>query len=308
MLPEFPKFKLLELRDKEDIEQISLKYQPYSDFNFSSLWSWNIKEQTSISQLNGNLVVKMLDYITGSDPFISFLGNNNVNETIKKLLDFSISEGLNPELKIIPQDSIKNIDLFTFFVEEDIKHFDYIYSNEDLKNYHGHKYEPKRNFVKRFFKACPDVTVKIFDLSEQTMKEKVLGLYKIWESNKIEEGKNVDALHETLALNRFFKVYNPNHFIALGVFNREELISCSIIEVLNNDYTLSHFFKANAKYIGAYPHLMQEGAKAGLDLKQKHFFNFEQDLGIQGLRKSKTLFRPRYFLKKFSIRYKSLKT
>lgn len=43
MLPEFPQFKNLELSDEEEIERHTHKFLPYSDFNFVSMWSWDIK-------------------------------------------------------------------------------------------------------------------------------------------------------------------------------------------------------------------------------------------------------------------------
>jgi len=43
MIPEFPQFKNLELTDKIDVEKFTSKFPPYSDFNFVSMWSWDIK-------------------------------------------------------------------------------------------------------------------------------------------------------------------------------------------------------------------------------------------------------------------------
>ena len=93
MIPEFPQFKNLELTDKKEVEKITGKYPPYSDFNFVSMWSWDIKGEMRLSILNGNLVVRFTDYITGN-PFYSFLGNNEVNDTVEKLLELSKKEGL----------------------------------------------------------------------------------------------------------------------------------------------------------------------------------------------------------------------
>lgn len=73
MIPEFPQFKVLELSDKGDIEVFTKKFPPYSDFNFVSMWSWDIKGDMRISQLNDNLVVRFTDYLTGN-PFFSFFG------------------------------------------------------------------------------------------------------------------------------------------------------------------------------------------------------------------------------------------
>ena len=87
MIPDFPSFKNIELTDKEDVDRFTLEHQPYSDFNFISMWSWDIKEKMRISQLNGNLVVLFTDYITG-ESFCSFLGTHNVNETTEILLNY----------------------------------------------------------------------------------------------------------------------------------------------------------------------------------------------------------------------------
>ena len=113
MIPQFPEFKKLELSDKEEIQKMTQKYPPYSDFNFVSMWSWDIKGEMRISVLNENLVVRFTDYITGK-LFYSFLGDNEVSETAKKLLDLSKAEGLTPELKLIPEHSVKNLDLSKF--------------------------------------------------------------------------------------------------------------------------------------------------------------------------------------------------
>ena len=83
-LANFPNFKLLELTDCEAVLSITSKLPPYSDFNFVSIWSWNLYDKIMISQLNGNLVVKFTDYITG-ESFYSFIGNTEVEKTTKEL-------------------------------------------------------------------------------------------------------------------------------------------------------------------------------------------------------------------------------
>ena len=109
MIPEFPQFKKLELSDKKDIEKFTSKFPPYSDFNFVSMWSWDIKGEMRLSVLNNNLVVRFTDYLTGN-PFYSFLGDNKVNETAEQLLELSKNEGLKAELKLIPEDSVRSVD------------------------------------------------------------------------------------------------------------------------------------------------------------------------------------------------------
>src|SRR3989344_6357117 len=118
MIPEFPEFKNLELSDKEDVEKFTGKFPPYSDFNFVSMWSWDIKGEMRLSMLNENLVVRFTDYLTG-EPFYSFLGDNKVNETVEELLEFSKKESLPLELKLIPEEVVKDLDQIKFKAIED---------------------------------------------------------------------------------------------------------------------------------------------------------------------------------------------
>ncbi len=109
MIPNFPDFKPIELNDKDEIESFTKKFAPYSDFNFASMWSWDVKEEMRVSQLNGNLVVRFTDYLTG-EPFYSFLGSNKPTETADALLTLAEKEGIPLHLKLVPEDSAKEID------------------------------------------------------------------------------------------------------------------------------------------------------------------------------------------------------
>ena len=44
MLPKFPEFKKLELNDKAVLHSVTALLPPYSDFNFTSLFSWNVND------------------------------------------------------------------------------------------------------------------------------------------------------------------------------------------------------------------------------------------------------------------------
>src|SRR3989344_4189442 len=131
MIPEFPEFKKLELSDKEDVEAFTKKFPPYSDFNFVSMWSWNIKDEIKISQLNNNFVVCFTDYITG-EPFCSFLGDNKVNETAEKLIELSKKEGLEPKLKLVPEEAVNGSLEKKFEAVLDQDTYDYIFSVSHL--------------------------------------------------------------------------------------------------------------------------------------------------------------------------------
>ncbi|MDQ3076304.1 MAG: phosphatidylglycerol lysyltransferase domain-containing protein [bacterium] len=300
MIPEFPQFKGLELSDKSDVEAHTKKFPPYSDFNFVSMWSWDIKGEMRISQLNNNLVVRFTDYLTGK-PFFSFLGDNMVNETVETLLEYSKQEGLGEELKLVPEDCIKDIDKNKFKEEEDRDHHDYLYSVSELKNMEGGKFAKKRNQVALFMKNHPKAEVKVFDLKDINIQGQMTSLFSKWLQEKIKEDEIFES-HEKIAVNRMLLALETCNLMGIGVFHNEKLEGFFINELTDSEHIVAHISKTNKELAGINSFLTKHNAVL-LHPFEKQFFNYEQDLGIENLRVAKTRFRPIHFLKKYKLTY-----
>ena len=301
MIPIFPQFKNLELLDKREVEKITSQFPPYSDFNFISLWSWNIKDEMRLSILNGNLVVRFTDYLS-SKPFYSFLGNNKINETVEELLEFAKKEGVKPLLRLVPDIVSKNLDLKTYSLEEDPDHFDYIYKNEYLANYSGNKFKNKRCLYNKFKNSYPNARILINKTIEPKTIEDILKLDEKWAKHKVEKLVNFDIKNEIQAVKRFFLAFDKfenSKFLFLCLYVEKELVGFSISSIINQDYVLCHFTKGDIKYGGVYEYMLKNYAQN--ISKISHFMNYEQDLGLSSLRFSKNSFRPASFLKKYVI-------
>ncbi|MDD5050238.1 MAG: phosphatidylglycerol lysyltransferase domain-containing protein [Candidatus Pacebacteria bacterium] len=299
MIPEFPKFKKLELSDKADVEAFTHKYPPYSDFNFTSMWSWNIKDEMSISQMNNNFVVRFTDYVTGK-PFLSFLGTNKVNETAQALLEFSKSEGLEEQMKLIPEDVIKHLNKEQFKIQEDRDNHDYIFSVEKLKPRAsaGRKLSTRRKIVNRL-RQLSHYSVTPIDLNDKTVKEKIEKVSLVWEEQRGIAEK--DARHLSRAMNRILTMEHSKNTLSLGVFIREQFVGYSINEIVNDEYAMGDFQQADLKSsLGIYAFLMEETGLY-LDKIGCKYINLEQDLGIPGLRKWKMSYHHDFFLKKYIV-------
>lgn len=298
MIPEFPLFKKIELSDKHDIEKITSQYPPYSDFNFVSMWCWNTKEQLKISQLYGNLIIYFTDYIT-DEPFCSFLGNNKITETIRKLHEYCKNNKIKPDLSLIPEHSISELLQEDVKIYEDIDNFDYVYDLNKIQSYTGSQFSQKRNKVKVFLKKINNPIIKILDLKDHNIKKQILTLNEYWYTKKTTKDLNFKIKNELLATERFFSG-NFKESLAIGLFQNDKLIGYSIYSILSYcNYATSHFCKADTSYTGIYDYLIQESAKI-LFSKNCNFLNYEQDLGIPGLRASKKSFASSY-LRKYKI-------
>jgi len=298
-IPEFPTFETVDVAHREAVEAFTHAHEPYSDFNFTSLWAWDTSGERMVSQLNGNLVVRFTDYST-NEPFLSFLGTNETEHTARTLIDYCKANGLPTTLKLMPEVSTRGMRPSVLKIEEDRDNFDYVYSVSELSAMRGSKYETKRNLIHRFVRSNPNAVFEVRNLNDVSNQQNLLSLLDVWEKEKIAHKKEYEVEHERIAIQRLCETSISHPLILSGVFVNEEMLAFSIEEALSMDYGISHFWKASSSYAGLYDFLMQGKAKH-LESLGVALLDYEQDLGLVGLRAAKNSFRPIQFLKKYSV-------
>lgn len=304
MIPLFPQFKKLTDSDQKHITEITNKYDPYSDFNFTSVYSYNTLELAEISVLNNNLVMKFTDYESNL-PFYTFLGDNRVQDTLQQVIDRSIVDGFGNELKLIPEINIKShLDTLadSYEISEDRDNFDYVYSLENLATLSGRHYDGHRNLVKRFHESFAGIKIEEITLVQKDIQQKISDLVFRWGKNK---NKTEDEIKtEFSAIERLLNIAPTLNLTAIGAFDNDILVGFSIEEVLSSKWAIAHFGKADITYHGIFQVMEHEHAKR-LHAKGIELLNYEQDLGISGLRQSKQNWKPIGFLKKYKIKPKA---
>jgi len=297
MIPEFPQFKKLELADREEVEKITGVFDPYSDFNFTSLWSWDFAESVELSLLNGNLVVRFCDYLT-AEPFLSFIGLNKVAETAKNLLQYSIKTGMGGKMALIPEPvamALRPNKKFT--VSEDIDHFDYIYKLSNLASFSGNKLRGKRNQLNRILREG-SIEAKVLDIAHSQTREKVVKIFENWAYAK--NHKDIFSHNELKAILRILSVNEPRT-VALEFTKGEEPVGFVVAEIVSGKKSILHFSKALISHFSGLNSYIIHACAKKLVEKGCEEINFEQDLGLEGLRKHKNDLQPIYMLKKYSI-------
>lgn len=299
MLPQFPDFKKLEITDKLETEKITSQYPPYSDFNFISLWDYDIHKLAEISTLNNNLILKFTDYITNK-PFYTFIGKYSPKETIDELLKLARKNNLENCLKLIPEDNIKNdIDSLRNYyqIDEDRDNFDYIYSIQDWAELSWSKFHTKRHESTHFISTYQNSKFTKLDLSNEKIQQQINNLFLVWSKQK---KSSQDTENELNAIKNLFIAAKHYNYLALGVYIEENLIAFSVCELLPDKYAMSHFGKVDYSYKGLFSYLKHMTATELFNLDYK-YLNLQQDMGIEGLRSSKEMWHPVGFLKKYII-------
>jgi hypothetical protein len=301
MIPIFPTFKKIDLDDRSLILKHTGSYLPYSDFNFTNLWSWNPSHTHSrmISSLNNNLVILFTDYRT-AEPVLSFLGRENTIDTALQLLEYAKEIELCDTLRYITEETAAGLPKNSFEVVEDHENFDYIFSVPELANQYGSKFKTKRHLAHRFMRENPEATYELKDLREKKNHDMILSVFKRWENKKLQDNKSYELKHEEIALKRILDTADAHNLILSGIFLKEEMLGFSIDELLPHNYALSHFLKADTTFKGIYECLNEKVARHLLSLNVESW-NWEQDLNLEGLRKLKMSYRPKGFLKKYKV-------
>src|SRR3990167_8187722 len=283
-LPTFPIFKSITIADKTTIKKLTSQFEPYSDFDFTSLFCWNPNDANKVSLLNGNLIIQLADYMQGELIF-SVLGKSKIDETLEELLL------TRHELKLVPDIVIEHIkNKQKFKITEDRDQFDYIYKLEDHVTLPGKLHKSKRSHISRFIKANGHkVAINKVDFSRSIDKKNIEYLFDEWAKHK--DKHDDDVAMERQAILRLLKYARHLPLIGLIVYVDSKPEGFSITEKVHGNYAMYHFHKTllGHRYIDTY--FTNETSKILLELGCK-YINWEQDLGLEGLRASKTNYLP----------------
>lgn len=291
----YPDFKIVSVEDKDQIDAVSRNFPPYCDFNFLSLYSWS-KESfpTRISNINGNLVIKLKNYTDNSE-IVTFLGKNKLKETITTLInDFGA-------LSLVPEDCITNetLSIDGISITEDRNQFDYILSLKDVYDLKGNKYKSKRRGVKSFVNKYKSTVIEVKNLNDKKIYDDVVELLVIW--NKLKALGPEHLLSEIEILKKEVSLSHLCELVFVCVYIGKTLVGFTSNQILDNGFALGSFGKADFRYNGIFPYLEYTTVKHLLSYGCE-FLNYEQDLGLEGLRNYKLSWRPVKFLKQYKIR------
>lgn len=302
-IPDFPEFGTLAIEHRDVINQHAAKFSPYSDFNFTSLLSWDNSSSTKLSILNGNLVVMFDDYTDPSASFISLLGDESVNQTIEVLLKYAESHhNLSNKLHLIGEEIITYVDTSLYTAEEDDDNHDYVIDIADFIRLPTNKHRGKKNELNRFYRFYGDTSeIKTLNLRDTVVQQDIRTLANNWAEKRggaSEFQNELNAISRHLALSEHLI-----HISCIGVYIESKLRAFATVETIHDThpgFSILHFEKADTEFIGIFTALNIASYKYLYELGCK-WINIEQDLGIPNLRRAKQLAKPSRLLKKYVV-------
>lgn len=299
-IPKFPSFTKLSLDHRDTLYAIANDF-PSSDFNFAGLFTWDVDEVVTVSSLNDNLVICSSDYLTHTK-FYSFIGSNKVDETVKTLIHYAKDRGAETNLRLITQSVAQHINSDLYEIEEDRDNHDYILSVKDLVEFKSNKYRGKKNLHNRFLGAYGEnVKEEELDLNNPSVRQDIEKVLLGWQQSR---NKTADEVKdEFMAIRKALDHHKLLEVRAFGVYHDGQLIAFSLFEIVPGKVAIIHFDKANVEFEGIFEHLKHSFARHLWTLGITSI-NYEQDLGIEGLRRAKESYHPVEYIKKYIIKQK----
>ena len=297
--PLFPDFKAIDLDDRDEIRLRVEQFEPYSDFNFVSLFGWSRDAGMEWSLLDENIVVRFEDYVDGR-PFLSFLGVNHPVETLRAVTGLAQESGLDPTLRLVPEVVVERLSgVQGWLAVEDPANHDYIYDATALAECRASKFRGKRSSINRFLRTTGESSeVGGIDMTDSADARGVLRVFDEWIASRGVVGEDTQA--ERAALENLVAHAAGLDLVALGVRVDGQLRAFSIGELLTAGFGMVHYEKANVEYSGLFEYLRQQAAENLRSLGCRQI-NYQQDLGIEGIRRLKLTYHPLRQLKKYML-------
>lgn len=298
-------FKTLSIDDADRIESFVNRHQPYSDFNFMSLYSWSLHSQIAYAMTSDAIFLSMPDYIS-QQKIYSFLSYDDPESSLELMLQWMRSNSLQPRFSLLPEfmkdrlESHLRLINVPYRTSDDRDAYDYIISPSKVVDSKGADYSDLRYKMGKFNRLFGDRVKKTgFDPKNPEDAGKAARLANRWaERKKIRNELYEDELY---AFNRFLQVAQRSPAMIYTAYEMDgELVGLASVEVVNKDYAVGHFLKSDISLTGIYYKLVHDMCCQLEDMRIPNL-NIEQDLGIPGLREAKLRLRPVSFLKKFSL-------
>ncbi len=292
-------FKKPEITDKQWVNDCLVHANSMNcEYTFGNLFIWSSAYSTEICRYKDFLICRW-----GKDDDINYslpLGEGDFTDAVSAIIEYAKSNGETPVIYGITEGYLGLMqEAFTgkFTYKYDEGNNDYIYSTEKMASLSGKKYHGKRNHITNFKKNNPDWS---FEKISKDNIDECLALHSKWIENK--DPDDEDYSWEFEAVKKAFEYFDELDMIGGLIRANGEVIAYTLGEPqMNGHCFVSHFEKAPADMIGAYPIINQEFTKNCL--MQYEYVNREEDLGIEGLRKAKQSYHPEIWLEKCTAIY-----
>ncbi|MDE5855023.1 MAG: phosphatidylglycerol lysyltransferase domain-containing protein [Ruminococcus sp.] len=292
-------FRNISIADR-DIINTALKKSDFMgcEYSFANNLAWCRLSDSKICFYKNFYIICAFSSDDGIPVFTLPSGEGNYTELFSELKKFSESMGFPLKISGVTEKSLELLStLFphSFTIQLDRDGSDYIYKQTDLAELSGKKYHQKRNHLTKFNKL---------DYEFSLIKEKDFNecICFITDNYNKKADTEYSAIAEQYAVNTYFNYFNELGLTGGIIRINGKISAVTIGEPLNSNTFCVHIEKADRQYDGIYTGINNCFVRSCMS--EFEYVNREEDLGIEGLRKSKLSYYPAFILNKYVLTFK----
>jgi len=280
-------FQKLNIANKATYDEYLLNCgQRGCEYNFSNLYLWG---RQRAAFLGDNLV--FFSQFNQRSVYLFPVCHGDVKEVIDAIIHDAHTRDIPCRLTSLTHedcDLLESLYPDKFRFHHDRNSFDYIYNIEDLATLKGKKFQKKRNHLNKFKQLHPDFRTAPITEENIPMVEDLLNR---WYKQRLEADPSADFYMEQVAISRALRHWQELDMEGLVLMDGEDILAMTMGSHLANNTFDVQFEKAidETAYVA-----MCSSFAGHLMEKYPHlqYLNREDDLGIEGLRKSKLAYNP----------------
>ena len=297
-------FRKIDLSDRDEINaRLAVSDRRGCEYSFANNFAWHRLSDSLICLYKDHYI--LMSFSKGEPVIVFPAGSGNDDAGREKMVSLlaELEKFITDQGHVFRVCSVTECDLGwikEFYGERisfssDRGSSDYMYLSEKLISLEGKKYHGKRNHIRRFMEN----DWSFDEIRPDNVDDCILFTADLYNSAKEHKGT---AAIEQYAIHRFLMNMDPLGLKG-GIFRCSgEIVGVTVGEQLNSDTFVVHIEKARSDINGAYPMLCNQFAKKyASHLK---YINREEDLGIEGLRRSKLSYHPEFLLDKYTVCFK----
>ncbi len=168
---------------------------------------------------------------------------------------------------------------------------DYVYETEKIAELSGRKLHRKRNMLRQFERRYEHEALPLTD----ERLDDARSVLEDWQGGMSVPPEETDYGPCSEAL----KLYDDLVLCGVIYYAEGEPAGFIVGDELNDETFALHFAKGKREFRGIYEYMFSTFAE--LLPRRYRLLNFEQDLGIEALRRAKSAYNPDYLLKKYRV-------
>ena len=260
---------------------------PLSEYNFANLYLFRKIHQYTIVEIEPSMwCIKGVTY-NGTSFLIPFFHPNNWASVLHH------AQRLHTDyLFPIPETWTNEMKEEGYNLEFSPNDSDYIFDTEHIRTYRGRHLDGQRNLVRNLYS---EHTVHVQKMTDSTQHQ-AFDVIDIWETENRDQSHSSDADACREAIQRASDLGLQGWIYTVDGRSAGLLIGGP----LTHDTYMYHFSKATLGFRGISA-LMYQDAASRIDQRYL-FLNWEQDLGIPGLRHAKQSFHPLLLANKWKLK------